>query len=202
MKTIATPFNPVTKELIDELRRAVGEDCVHVDEDTLSVCASDETEDLVFRPDVVVEPRNSDGVAAAMRLASRHRVPVTPRGAGTGLSGGALPVHGGIVLTTRNLNRILEIDRTNLMAVVETVRSGDPFVPENAVRLKTIAWCVLATQLLNLAYGMLAAAMNAAGSNIEWKFSLTGWLAVVLLFVLARVFEEGTQMRDDLEKMI
>ena len=91
---------------------------------------------------------------------------------------------------------------SRLLAVVETVRSGDPFVPENAVRLKTIAWCVLTTQLLHLTFGILAATLNAAGSNVDWKFSLTGWLAVVLLFVLARVFEEGTQMREDLETMI
>lgn len=92
---------------------------------------------------------------------------------------------------------------SRLLAMVETVRTGDPFVPENAVRLKTIAWCVLATELLHLTYGILAAAMNAAGSNVEWKFSgMTGWLAVVLLFVLARVFQEGTQMREDLGTMI
>jgi hypothetical protein len=91
---------------------------------------------------------------------------------------------------------------SRLLAVVETVRSGDPFVPENAVRLKTIAWCVLTTQLLHLTFGVLAATLNAAGSNVDWKFSITGWLAVVLLFVLARVFEEGTQMREDLETMI
>ena len=71
MKTTATRFNPVTTELIAELQRAVGEDCVHVDDDTLSVCASDETEDFVFRPEVVVAPRNTDGVAAVMRLASQ-----------------------------------------------------------------------------------------------------------------------------------
>jgi hypothetical protein len=96
----------------------------------------------------------------------------------------------------------VHVSLSRIMAVVETVRSGDPFVAENAARLKTIAWCVLATQLLNLAFGMLAATMNAAGSNIDWKFAVTGWLAVVLLFVLARVFEEGTQIRDDLDKMI
>ena len=112
-------FNQVTAELVAGLQRELGADCVHVDDDTLSVCGSDETEDLVFRPDVVVTPRDTSGVSAVMRIASRHRVPVTPRGAGTGLSGGALPVHGGIVLSTRNLNRILEIDTTNLMAVVE-----------------------------------------------------------------------------------
>ena len=91
---------------------------------------------------------------------------------------------------------------SRLSAVVETVRFGDPFVPENAVRLKTIAWCVLVTQLLELTYGVLAATLNAAGSNVDWKFSATGWVAVVLLFVLARVFEEGTRMREDLETMI
>jgi Protein of unknown function (DUF2975) len=90
-----------------------------------------------------------------------------------------------------------------LLAVVETVRSGDPFVPDNAARLQTIAWCALALQLLHLTFGVMAAALNAAGSNVDWKFSgFTGWLAVVLLFVLARVFEEGTQMREDLERMI
>ncbi len=91
---------------------------------------------------------------------------------------------------------------TRLLAMVETVRAGDPFVPENATRLKVIAWCVLVTQLLHLIFGMLAATMNAAGSNIEWKLSLTGWLAVVLLFVLAQVFEEGAHLREDLDKMI
>lgn len=96
----------------------------------------------------------------------------------------------------------IHVSLSRLLAIVETVRSGDPFLPENAVRLKTIAWCVLAAELLRLAFGVMAAAMNAAGSNIDWHFSATGWLAVVLVFVLARVFEEGTQMREDLERMI
>lgn len=96
----------------------------------------------------------------------------------------------------------VHVSLSRLLDVVETVRTGDPFVPENAVRLNTIAWCVLINELLRLAFGVLAATMNAAGSNIQWEFSLTGWLAVVLLFVLARVFEAGTHLRDDLEKMI
>jgi hypothetical protein len=96
----------------------------------------------------------------------------------------------------------VHVSLSRLLEMVETVRSGDPFVPENAIRLKTIAWCALINELLRLTFGMLAATMNAAGSKIDWNFSVTGWLAVVLLFVLARVFEEGTQMREDLEKMI
>jgi hypothetical protein len=91
---------------------------------------------------------------------------------------------------------------TRLLEMVETVRTGDPFVPENATRLKTIAQSALISQLLNLIFGLMAAAMNAAGSNIDWQFDATGWLAVGLLFVLAQVFEEGTRMRQDLKEMI
>lgn len=91
---------------------------------------------------------------------------------------------------------------SRLLDMVATVGSGDPFVPENAARLKTIAGCLLVTQLLHLGFGLMAAAVNAAGSNVEWSFSLTGWVAVVLLFVLARVFEVGTRMREDLGTMI
>jgi hypothetical protein len=95
---------------------------------------------------------------------------------------------------------------SRLLAIVGTVRAGDPFVADNAVRLKTIAWCMLALQLLHLSFGLMAAVMNAAGSNIHFDFSLTGtligWAAVLLMFVLARVFEEGARIRSDLEAMI
>jgi hypothetical protein len=91
---------------------------------------------------------------------------------------------------------------SRLLAVLETVRAGDPFLPPNARRLRTIAWCALGIELLHLAFGVMAKTMNAAGSNVPWEFSLNGWLAVVLLFVLARIFEEGTRMRADLEGMV
>lgn len=89
-----------------------------------------------------------------------------------------------------------------LLAMTETVRQGNPFVPENAVRLKTIAWCLLATQLLHLVFGFMVRIAASANAHMDWKFSSSGWIAVLLLFVLARVFEEGTRIRDDLEKMI
>ena len=91
---------------------------------------------------------------------------------------------------------------SRLLSIVETVRRGDPFVPENAVRMKTIAWCLLVVQILYLTFAVMAAIMNAAGSRMNWTFSITGWVAVVLLFVLARVFEEGTCIRADLEAMV
>ncbi len=91
---------------------------------------------------------------------------------------------------------------TRALEMVATVSSGDPFVPANAARLKTIAWCLLIIQLLGLSFGVMAGLMNAAGSSIDWEFSLTGWISVLLVFVLARVFEEGARMREEVNEMI
>ena len=89
---------------------------------------------------------------------------------------------------------------TRLLEIVETVRAGDPFVVENAVRLRRIAWTVLGLELLHLAIGAVIAGMSTAGHthDMKWSFSVTRWLAVLLAFVLARVFEQGTRMREDL----
>ena len=90
---------------------------------------------------------------------------------------------------------------TRLLAIVETVRSGDPFVAENAARLHTTAWALLGLEVLHLAVGAIAAAASSPSQplDLDWNFSVTGWLAVLLLFVLAQVFDHGTRMRDDLE---
>ena len=90
---------------------------------------------------------------------------------------------------------------TRLLAVVDTVRLGDPFVAGNATRLQTTAWALLGLQLLHLAVGAIAAAASSSSQplDLDWNFSVTGWLAVLLLFVLARVFDQGTRTRDDLE---
>lgn len=92
---------------------------VEVQVEDLEPYGHDETEDFVFPPEVVVKPRTSEEVAAVLRFATARRIPVTPQGARTGLSGGALPVHGGIALSLERMNRILEIDTENLFAVVE-----------------------------------------------------------------------------------
>ena len=80
---------------------------------------ADETEDLVFLPDIVVRPETTEQVAEILKLCYREKVPVTPRGGGTGLSGGALPVHGGVVLSLERMNQILEIDKDNFFARVQ-----------------------------------------------------------------------------------
>ncbi len=87
-----------------------------------------------------------------------------------------------------------------LLAIVHTVREGDPFVAKNAERLHTIAWLVLGEQLLQLAVGIAGRAVSPPAHPLHLgAVSPGGWLAVVLLFVLAGVFAEGARMRDDLE---
>ena len=87
-----------------------------------------------------------------------------------------------------------------LLAIVETVRAGDPFVAANASRLQAIAWALLALQLLSLIIGAIAKAVSTPAHplHLQAGFSISGWLAVLLTFLLARVFAEGTLMREEL----
>ena len=88
-----------------------------------------------------------------------------------------------------------------LLAIVETVRAGDPFVAANASRLQAIAWALLALQLLSLVIGAIAKTVSTPAHplHLDAGFSINGWLAVLLTFLLARVFAEGALMREDLE---
>jgi glycolate oxidase len=119
-------YNRVNAEIVDALRRIVGADAVLTDDEALGPYAHDETVGLWAAPEVVVRAASAQQISEIMQLAQRERVPVTPRGAGYGLSGGAVPVHGGIVLSIEKMNRILEIDHANLMVTVEPgVITGD-----------------------------------------------------------------------------
>jgi len=88
-----------------------------------------------------------------------------------------------------------------LLAIVETVRTGDAFVAANAYRLQTIAWVLLTLQVLSLVIGGIGKAISTPTHplHLDAGFSPSGWLAVILTFVLARVFAEGTSMREELE---
>ena len=88
-----------------------------------------------------------------------------------------------------------------LLAIVETVRAGDPFVAANAHRLQAIAWALFGLQLLSLVIGAIARTVSTPAQPLHLRagFSIDGWLAVLLTFLLARVFAEGAHMREDLE---
>ena len=117
-----TAYRPVTPEIAEELRSVVGEKNLIVgDEERLRSYSHDEVAgpEYARMPEAVVKPVSAREVAAILKIANRHRVPVTPRGGGTGLSCGAVPLFGGVVLSLERMNRILEIDRENMAAVVE-----------------------------------------------------------------------------------
>ncbi|MFY8089780.1 MAG: FAD-binding oxidoreductase [Chitinophagaceae bacterium] len=104
---------------IKKIQEIVGDEFVFVDAETLDFYSRDETEKLSFLPEVVVKPRTTNEIAAIMQLCNSELLPVTPRGAGTGLSGGALPHIGGVLLSTERMNTILEIDERNLQITTE-----------------------------------------------------------------------------------
>ncbi len=114
-------YNKVSEDIIARLKEITGHNNVVTDCEKLEVYAGDEVPEAEWKhmPEVVVKPENSGQVAEIIKLANREIIPVTPRGAGTGLAAGAAPMLGGIVLSLENMNRILEIDRENLFMVVE-----------------------------------------------------------------------------------
>lgn len=105
--------------LFEKLKSIVGSSFVFVDEEQIQKYAHDETEDLVFPPDIVVKPESTEQISAILQYCNAHLIPVTPRGGGTGLSGGALALNGGVLLSVERMNRILEIDERNLQVTVE-----------------------------------------------------------------------------------
>jgi len=112
-------FNTINEAILNQIREIAGDNAVFTDPEDLENYSHDETEDLRFYPQAVVKPQTTEQVSKLMKLASQYNLPVTPRGGGTGLSGGALPVKGGLLLAMEKFSKILEIDERNLQATVE-----------------------------------------------------------------------------------
>jgi glycolate oxidase len=114
-------FNPLTDKIIEELRTIVGKGNVVIDKEKLEAYSHDETDahEYGHSPEAVIYPATTEETALVVKLANRERIPITPRGAGSGLSGGAIPEYGGLVLSLEKMNRIIEIDRENMLAVLE-----------------------------------------------------------------------------------
>lgn len=125
-------YNRISASILKELQQIVGEQYVLSDSENLENYGRDETEDLLFLPEVVVKPGTSEEISMILKLANAALIAVTPRGAGTGLSGGALPIHAGIILSMERFNKILQIDERNLQATVEPGVINETF--QNAVK--------------------------------------------------------------------
>ncbi len=112
-------YSKITQQHIEIFKKIVGEQFVLVGDEKVEAYAHDETEDLKFFPEAVVKPRTAEEISSLLKLCNEFKIPVTPRGAGTGLSGGALPVFGGLVISMERFNEIIFIDERNLQATVE-----------------------------------------------------------------------------------
>lgn len=109
----------ISPEIHNKLIEILGNSYVFLDLETRNHYGHDETEDYVFPPNVVVKPANALEISEIMKLANEYKIPVTPIGGRTGLSGGALSIHKGIGLSTERLNTILQIDEQNLQVITE-----------------------------------------------------------------------------------
>ena len=112
-------MNNITPSLLEEIKSIVGAAYFFTDEESFVKYGSDETEKLHYAPQVVVKPRSAEEISKLLILSNQHLIPVTPRGAGTGLTGGALPHLGGLVISMERFNTILEIDERNLQVTTE-----------------------------------------------------------------------------------
>ncbi len=105
--------------VLQKLENICGKESVFTDSETLILFSKDETEDFSFLPDVVVKPDSTDKIALIVKLANEYKIPVIPRGGGTGLSGGSLAINGGIMISMEKFNKILNIDKENFQATIE-----------------------------------------------------------------------------------
>lgn len=127
-------FAAVVPALIQQFEQIVGQHNIIIDEEKRYNYSHDETEDYSFLPDVVLKPGSTEEISAIMKLCNAHTIPVTPRGGGTGLSGGALPINKGVVISMERFNKIINIDELNLQATVEPGVITEVF--QNAVKEK------------------------------------------------------------------
>lgn len=111
----------ITEDIVSKLKSIVGSEYAITSGDSrMGDYSHDQTEDLKFMPGLVLKPCTAEEISGILKICNKYKIPVTPRGAGTGLSGGALPVYGGIILSMERFNKIIEIDERNLQATVET----------------------------------------------------------------------------------
>jgi glycolate oxidase len=127
-------FGRITAEVVKAFEQIIGKENMLLDESQRFDYGHDKTEDYQFNPEIVLKPATPEHISEILKLCNAHRIAITPRGAGTGLSGGALPIHQGVLLSMEKFNRILQIDELNLQATVEPGVITEVF--QNAVKEK------------------------------------------------------------------
>jgi glycolate oxidase len=115
----AINYNKVTSITFLLFEKIVGKENMSSDKEQLEKYGQDETEDLIFFAEVILKPSSVKEISQIAKICNEHIIPLTVRGAGTGLSGGALPIKGGVLLSMEKFNKIIKIDERNLQATVE-----------------------------------------------------------------------------------
>jgi glycolate oxidase len=185
-------MNKITPNIIEQFKNIVGEAYLFTDIEHIEKYGKDETENLFYAPDVIVKPRSAQEISALLTICNQHLIPVTPRGGGTGLTGGALPHFGGLVISMERFNEILEIDERNLQVTTEpgvitevlqnTVKEKGLFYPpdpaskgscfiggnisENSGGPKAVKYGVVKDYVLNLELVLPTGEIIWTGSNV------------------------------------
>ncbi|MCL1814123.1 MAG: FAD-binding oxidoreductase [Treponema sp.] len=187
----------MTDQIIEELRKIVGRGNVITDGEKLDAYSHDETDAREFghRPDVVVLPASTEETAAVVQLANRELIPVTPRGAGSGLSGGAIPEYGGIVVSLEKMNRLIEVDRENMLAVAEAGMVTNDFA--KAVEEQGLFFAGYPMSLQTCVIGGNIA--ENAGGGKAVKYGVTGRyiLGLTLVTPTGEIVELGGKLAKD-----
>ena len=116
---LSVQYKKVNEEHIKKFRAIVGAEFVFTSIEKTENYSHDYSEDLIFIPEVVLLPKTTEEISSILKICNEEKIPATPRGAGTGLSGGALPIFGGVIISMERFNKIIEIDERNFQATVE-----------------------------------------------------------------------------------
>ncbi|MDR0448381.1 MAG: FAD-binding protein [Treponema sp.] len=190
-------YQPLAGAIIEELKTIVGKGHVITEGEKLETYSHDETDAQEYghSPDAVVLPSSTEETAAVVKLANRERIPITPRGAGSGLSGGAIPEYGGIVVSLERMNRLIEIDRENMTAVVEAGMVTNDFA--QAVEEQGLFFAGYPMSLQTCFIGGNIA--ENAGGGKAVKYGVTGRyiLGITLVTPLGEIVELGGKIAKD-----
>ncbi len=191
-------YHKVTKDIVEELKQIVGDKhVIFDDEEKMEEYSHDEVAEVKFHgmPEVVVKPNRTEEISAIMKLANRENIPVTPQGAKSGLSGGGVAAIGGILLNVERMNRILEIDKANMMAVAEPGIITNDFSAE--VQKEGLFFAGYPMSLLTCYLGGNVAENAGGGKAI--KYGVTGRYIIGLEVVLPSgeiAFFGGKRVKD------
>lgn len=153
-------FNHLTPDLCHQLAALLPPGALITDPDALVPYATDETREHYFLPEAVARPHDVDQVAAILRFCQQKNIPIVPRGGGSGVSGGALAVHGGVILCMNHMDRVLDINHRDMTVTVEVgkitgelqaeLRAQGLWLPPDP---GSAAWCRIGGNLAEAAAG-------------------------------------------------